>query len=48
MLFRRTSVAFIFQSFGLIPILSAAENAAYRSASPACRSPSASNASRPC
>jgi putative ABC transport system ATP-binding protein len=27
MLFRRTSVAFIFQSFGLIPILSAAENA---------------------
>ncbi len=27
MLFRRSSVAFIFQSFGLIPILSAAENA---------------------
>jgi putative ABC transport system ATP-binding protein len=27
MLFRRNSVAFIFQSFGLIPILSAAENA---------------------
>jgi putative ABC transport system ATP-binding protein len=27
MLFRRTTVAFIFQSFGLIPILSAAENA---------------------
>jgi putative ABC transport system ATP-binding protein len=27
MAFRRTSVAFIFQSFGLIPILSAAENA---------------------
>ena len=27
LLFRRTSVAFIFQSFGLIPILSAAENA---------------------
>jgi putative ABC transport system ATP-binding protein len=27
MLFRRTEVAFIFQSFGLIPILSAAENA---------------------
>ena len=27
MLFRRSTVAFIFQSFGLIPILSAAENA---------------------
>jgi putative ABC transport system ATP-binding protein len=27
MVFRRTTVAFIFQSFGLIPILSAAENA---------------------
>jgi len=27
LLFRRNSVAFIFQSFGLIPILSAAENA---------------------
>ena len=45
---RRDRVAFIFQSFGLVPMLSAAENVGIHCASPVCAPASAGSESQPC